>query len=133
MGNDAYMGHFREKRIKKLFFQKIFSKLNLHKLISINKINKIGKFGDLFRPEYTAHFPGSNIKLNNYYNQISFYKKYTKHNDLVLQRALQRGIHYDFGCAINKSILYVNACDEKSNVFFPFLEENLINHYEKEN
>ena len=34
-------------------------------------------------------------------------------------------------CAINKSILYVNACDENSNVFFPFLNENLINHYEK--
>ena len=132
MGNDAYMGHLPGKReLKKLFFQKIFLKLNLHKLISINKLNKIGKYGDLFRPEYTAHFPGSNIKLNNYYNQISFYQKYTKYNDLVLQRALQRGIHYDFGCAINKSILYVNACDENSNVFFPFLDENLIDHYQK--
>ena len=132
MGNDAYMGHLPGKvELQKFFFQKFFFKINLHKLISTNNINKMGKFSDLFRPDYAAHFPGSNIKLSNYYDQISFYGKYTNYNDIVIQRALQRGIHYDFGCAINKSILYVNACDENSNVFFPFLNENLINHYEK--
>lgn len=132
MGNDAYMGHLPGKvELQKFFFQKLFFKINLHKLISTNNINKMGKFSDLFRPDYAAHFPGSNIKLSNYYDQISFYGKYTNYNDIVIQRALQRGIHYDFGCAINKSILYVNACDENSNVFFPFLNENLINHYEK--
>tara|TARA_A100000164_G_scaffold221145_1_gene196202 strand:+ start:2091 stop:3323 length:1233 start_codon:yes stop_codon:yes gene_type:complete len=132
MGNDAYMGHLPGKvELQKFFFQKLFFKINLHKLISTNNINKMGKFSDLFRPDYAAHFPGSNIKLSNYYDQISFYGKYTNYNDIVIQRALQRGIHYDFGCAINKSILYVNACDENSNVFFPFLNENLIDHYEK--
>ena len=132
MGNDAYMGHLPGKvELRKFFFQKLFFKINLHKLISTNNINKMGKFSDLFRPDYAAHFPGSNIKLSNYYDQISFYGKYTNYNDIVIQRALQRGIHYDFGCAINKSILYVNACDENSNVFFPFLNENLIDHYEK--
>ncbi len=132
MGNDAYMGHLPGKvELQKFFFQKLFFKINLHKLISTNNINKMGKFSDLFRPDYAAHFPGSNIKLSNYYDQISFYGKYTNYNDIVIQRALQRGIHYDFNCAINKSILYVNACDENSNVFFPFLNENLIDHYEK--
>ena len=132
MGNDAYMGHLPGKvELQKFFFQKLFFKINLHKLISTNNINKMGKFSDLFRPDYAAHFPGSNIKLSNYYDQISFYGKYSNYNDIVIQRALQRGIHYDFGCAINKSILYVNACDENSNVFFPFLNENLIDHYEK--
>ena len=130
MGNDAYMGHLPGKReLQKLFLQKLFSKFNLRKLVSINNINKLGKLSDLLRPYYTAHFPGSNIKLNNYYDQISFYEKYNKYKNVVIQRALQRGIHYDFGCAINKSILYVNACDENSNVFFPFLEENLIDFY----
>lgn len=132
MGNDSYMGHLPgKKELQKCFFQKLLFKVNLHRLITINNINKMGKFGDLLRPDYAAHFPGSNIKLKNYYDQISFYQKYTKYNDTVMQRALQRGIHYDFGCAINKSILYVNACDEDSNVFFPFLYENLIDHYEK--
>lgn len=132
MGNDSYMGHLPGKReLQKLFFQKIFTKANFHKLMPINNINNFGKFGDLFRPDFTAHFPGSNIKLKNYYEQVSFYKKYTNHKDLILQRALIRGIHYVFGCAINKSILYVDACDENSNVFFPFLNENLIDHFEK--
>ncbi len=132
MGNDSYMGHLPGKReLQKLFLQKIFLKLKLQKLISTDNINNIGKYGDLLRPDYTAHFPGSNIKLKNYYDQISFYEKYTKHDDLVLQRALIRGIHYVFCSAINKSILYVDACDQSSNVFFPFLNENLIDHYEK--
>ena len=132
MGNDSYMGHLPGKReLQKLFFQNLFIKANFHKLVSINNINKMNKFSDLFRPDYTAHFPGSNIKLDNYYDQINFYRKYSVHNNVVKQRALQRGIHYDFGCAINKTILYVDACDENSNVFFPFLHENLIDHYEK--
>jgi len=132
MGNDAYMGHLPGKReLQKMSFQKLFSKLNLHKLLSLSTMNKLGKYGDLFRPDYMAHFPGSNIKLDNYYDQVSFYQKYTNYNNVVLQRALQRGIHYDFGCAINKSILYTDACDENSNVFFPFLDENLIDHYER--
>ncbi len=131
MGNDSYMGHLPGKReLKKMSLQKIFSKTSLHKLIPLNYLNKLGKYGDLFRPDYMAHFPGSNIKLKDYYDQISFFLKYTSYNDIVLQRALQRGIHYDFGCAINKSILYANACDENSKVFFPFLNENLIDHYE---
>lgn len=132
MGNDAYMGHLPGKReLQKQFFQKLFINANFHKLFSINKINKMDKFSDLFRPDYAAHFPGSSIKLDNYYEQINFYGKYSKYNDVVIQRALQRGIHYDFGCAINKTILYVDACDNSSNVFFPFLHENLIDHYEK--
>lgn len=132
MGNDAYMGHLPQKKeLQKMFFQKFFTKTNFYKLISIKYMNRIGKYGDLFRPDYTAHFPGSNIKLNNYFDQVNFYQKYSSYNNVVLQRALQRGIHYDFGCAINKSILYTNACDENSSVFFPFLDENLINHYEK--
>ncbi len=132
MGNDAYMGHLPGKReLQKMSFQRLFSNLNLHKLLSLNTINKLGKYGDLFRPDYMANFPGSNIKLDNYYDQVSFYKKYTNYDNAVLQRALQRGIHYDFCCAINKSILYTDACDENSNVFFPFLNENLIDYYEK--
>ena len=43
-----------------------------------------------------------------------------------MQRALQRGIHYDFLSAINKSILYANACDERSIVYFPFSNKKLI-------
>ena len=132
MGNDAYMGHLPGKReLQKLFFQRIFTKINLQKIISIKLSNSIGKFGDLLRPDYTAHFPGSTIKLDNYYEQISFYSKYTKYKDVVVQRALQRGIHYDFCCAINKSIIYVNACEEKSEVNFPFLNEDLIDFFEK--
>ena len=132
MGNDAYMGHLPGKReLQKMFFQKFFIKFNMHKFFSINLMNKLGKWGDLFRPDYMANFPGSNIKLHNYFKQVSYYKKYTRFNDDITKRALQRGIHYDFGCAINKSILYVNACDERSRVFFPFLNEKLIDHYEK--
>ena len=122
MGNDAYMGHLPQKKeLQKMFFQKFFTKTNFYKLISIKYMNRLGKYGDLFRPDYTAHFPGSNIKLNNYFDQVNYYQKYSSYNNVVLQRALQRGIHYDFGCAINKSILYANACDENSSVFFHFL------------
>ncbi|MAZ68124.1 MAG: hypothetical protein CMG49_01885 [Candidatus Marinimicrobia bacterium] len=132
MGNDAYMGHLPGKReLLKMNLQKLLTKFNTHKIIKINFLNKLGKVSDLFRPDYMAHFPGSNIKLSNYYNQVNFYKKYKIYKDIVLQRALQRGIHYDFCCAINKSILYSNACDENSQIFFPFLDEDLIDHYEK--
>jgi asparagine synthase (glutamine-hydrolysing) len=132
MGNDSYMGHLPGKReLDKLFLQMIFTKLNLQKLISIKLSNSIGKFGDLLRPDYTAHFPGSTIKLDNYYEQISFYNKYKKYKDVVVQRAIQRGIHYDFGCAIKKSIIYLNACEEESEVNFPFLNEDLIDYFEK--
>ena len=131
MGNDCYMGHLPSKKeLRKLNFQKFFFKNNFHNLISINIQNSIGKFGDLFRPDYTAHFPGSTIKLNNYYDQIGYYSKYKIYDDIVVQRALQRGIHYDFCSAISKSILYVDACCEKSKVFFPFLNEDLIELYE---
>lgn len=132
MGNDAYMGHLPGKReLQKMFFQKYFTKFNIHKFFSIGLMNKLGKWGDLLRPDYMANFPGSNIKLHNYFDQISYFKKYTEFNDDIIQRALQRGIHYDFGCAINKSILYVNACEETSGVYFPFLNEKLIDCYEK--
>ncbi len=132
MGNDAYMGHLPGKReLQKMFFQKYFIKFKMHKLFTKNSINKFGKIGDLFRPDYMANFPGSTIKLNNYYNQSTYFKKYTELKNDVIQRALQRGIHYDFGCAINKTILYADACDEKSKVYFPFLNEKLIDHYEK--
>ena len=68
MGNDSYMGHLPGKNeLNKLFFQKNFSKINLRKIIPLKILNSIGKFGDLFRPDYTAHFPGSTIKLNNYF------------------------------------------------------------------
>ncbi|MFL2893474.1 MAG: hypothetical protein ACJZ4U_01380, partial [Candidatus Pelagibacter sp.] len=70
------------------------------------------------------------IKLNNYYDQISYYSKYKIYDDIVVQRALQRGIHYDFCSAIAKSILYVDASSEKSLVFFPFLDDDLIEFYE---
>ena len=131
MGNDCYMGHLPGKReLWKLFFQKFFLNLNLHKIIPINTQNLLGKFGDLLRPHYTAHFPGSTIKLNNYYNQIKFYQEYQKYGDIVLQRAIQRGIHYDFCSAISKSIIYADACNQKSKVFFPFLDDNLIDFYE---
>ena len=132
MGNDSYMGHLPGKNeLNKLFFQKNFSKINLRKIIPLKILNSIGKFGDLFRPDYTAHFPGSTIKLNNYFDQISFYSKYTIFKNIVIQRALQRGIHYDFCSAINKSILYADACEEKSQIYFPFLNENLIDYFEK--
>ena len=132
MGNDSYMGHLPGKNeLNKLFFQKNFSKINLRKIIPLKILNSIGKFGDLFRPDYTAHFPGSTIKLNNYFDQISFYSKYTIFKNIVIQRALQRGIHYDFCSAINKSILYVDACEEKSQIYFPFLNEKLIDYFEK--
>jgi hypothetical protein len=40
MGNDSYMGHLPGKReLDKLFLQKIFTKLNLQKLISIKLSN----------------------------------------------------------------------------------------------
>ena len=132
MGNDTYMGHLPGKReLQKMFFQKYITKFNIHNFFSINFMNKLGKWGDLFRPDYMANFPGSKIKLHNYFNQVSYFKKYTEFNDDIIQRALQRGIHYDFGSAISKSILYVNACDETSGVYFPFQNDKLIDHYEK--
>ncbi len=131
MGNDCYMGHLPSKQeLRKLYFQKIFFKNHFHKIVPIDIQNSIGKFGDLFRPDYVAHFPGSTIKLNNYYDQISYYSKYKIYDDIVVQRALQRGIHYDFCSAIAKSILYVDASSEKSLVFFPFLDDDLIEFYE---
>ena len=131
-GNDWYMGHLHSKReTQKMLVQNIYFKLNLHKIFSLNFINKIGKFGDIFRPGYMANIPGSNIKLDNYYNNIKFYEKYEKFEDLILQRALQRGIHYNFCGVQNKTVLYSDACDKKSKVFFPFLDENLIDHFEK--
>ena len=131
MGNDFYMGHLPSKQeLRKSFFQKIFFKIHMHELFSTNVQNLFGKFGDLFRPDYAAHFPGSTIKLNDYYDNINFYKKYQIHDDIILRRALQRGIHYDFCSAIAKSIIYVDACSEKSGVFFPFLNDDLIEFFE---
>ena len=75
MGNDVYMGHLPGSReIHKMFIQNIFNKMNIHKLFSINMINKFGKFGDLFRPNFMANFPGSNIKLNNYFDLVSYFE-----------------------------------------------------------
>tara|TARA_A100001011_G_scaffold297990_1_gene310839 strand:+ start:1794 stop:3026 length:1233 start_codon:yes stop_codon:yes gene_type:complete len=131
MGNDFYMGHLPSKQeLRKSFFQRIFFKIHMHELFSTNAQNLFGKFGDLFRPDYAAHFPGSTIKLNDYYDNINFYKKYQIYDDIILRRALQRGIHYDFCSAIAKSIIYVDACSEKSGVFFPFLNDDLIEFYE---
>ena len=131
MGNDCYMGHLPSKQeLRKLFFQRFLCKININKLFSSKMQNILGKFSDLLRPDYAAHFPGSTIKLNNYYNQISFYKKYQIYDDIILQRALQRGIHYDFCSAITKSIIYVDACSEKSSVYFPFLNDDLIEFFE---
>tara|TARA_B110000971_G_C20036110_1_gene514292 strand:- start:2379 stop:3617 length:1239 start_codon:yes stop_codon:yes gene_type:complete len=132
LGNDPYMGYPPSKReLKKLFFQKCFNRIKIHKVISIKTWNSMGKYGDLLRPDYTYNFSGSNIKLRNYNEQISFYKKYQIHNNIILERALLRGIHYDFGCGIHKSILYLNACDSDSRVIFPFLNSNLIDYFEK--
>lgn len=132
MGNDSYMGHMPGKReMHKFFFQKLINKTNIHKIISPTLWNSMGKLGDILRPSHMYNFPGSTIKLQNYNNLASFYEKYSSLNNIILQRALQRGIHYDFGCAINKSIIYTNACEPKSKVIFPFLYEDLIDCFEK--
>ena len=71
MGNDTYMGHLPGKReLQKMFFQKYITKFNIHNFFSINFMNKLGKWGDLFRPDYMANFPGSKIKLHNYFNHL---------------------------------------------------------------
>ena len=63
---------YQEVEKYKMFIQNIFNKMNIHKLFSINMINKFGKFGDLFRPNF-INFPGSNIKLNNYFDLVSYF------------------------------------------------------------
>jgi len=132
MGNDAYMGHVPSRReLQKRYIQKFINFTNLNKIIPTQLWNSMGKLGDILRPDYMYNFPGSNIKLENYTNLNLYYKKYSILKDIPLQRALQRGIHYDFCCAMNKSIIYVDAINETSKVIFPFLNENLIDHFEK--
>ena len=132
MGNDSYMGHMPGKReMQKFYFQKLINKTNIHKIISPTLWNSMGKLGDILRPSQMYNFPGSTIKLQNYNNLASFYEKYSSLNNIILQRALQRGIHYDFGCAINKSIIYTDACETQTKVIFPFLYEDLIDCFEK--
>ena len=132
MGNDAYMGHIPAKRdLQKEFFQKISFKVKLHKCFSPNFLNYLGKYADLLRPPEIAHHPGTTIKLHSYYDLQSYYSKYRKHSNVFIKRALARGIHYDFCCAINKTILYAHACDDKAMVQFPFLNSKLINFFEK--
>ena len=134
MGNDAYMGHVPGKsELKKEFFQKISFKLKFYKCFSPNFLNYIGKYADLLRPPEIAHHPGSTIKLKSYYDLQSYFRKYRKYSNVIIRRALVRGIHYDFCCAINKTILYVDACDSKGKVKYPFLNSKLINFFEKRN
>ncbi len=130
MGNDLYMGHLPGKNeLKKEILQKIIHKTNLHNIISKKLWNSLGKIGDLLRPDYAAHFQGSTIKLNNYNEQILFFKKYSHYKNILIRRPMLR-LHQDFG-ATNKIILYLNSIDEKSKVYFPFLNSNLFNFYEK--
>ena len=132
MGNDLYMGHVADKRVlQKEFFQKIFFKIRLHKCFSPNFINYLGKYGDLLRPTEIAHHPGQTIKLNSYYDIQSYYSKYRIYKDRTTRRTLIRGIHYDFGCGINKETLYADACDIKARFKYPFLHDRLINFFEK--
>jgi len=132
MGNDAYMGHIPSRReLQKFYIQKFIGKTYLNKIIPTTLRNAMGKLGDVLRPDYMYNFPGSTIKLKGYDNLNCHFEKYSSLKDIPLQRALQRGIHYDFCCAMNKSIIYVDACSETSKVIFPFLNENLIDHFEK--
>ena len=132
MGNDAYMGHIPSRReLLKFYAQKFIRKSYLHKIIPTKLWNSMGRLGDVLRPDYMYNFPGSTIKLKGYNNLNRHFEKYLSLKDIPLQRALQRGIHYDFCCAMNKSIIYVDACSETSKVIFPFLNENLIDHFEK--
>lgn len=130
MGNDLYVGHLPGKReLQKEFLQKIICKTNLQNIISKKLWNSLGKVGDLLRPDYTAHFQGSTIKLNNYNEQISYFKKYADYKNVLVRRPMLR-IHQDFG-ATNKTILYLNSINEASKVNFPFLNSNLFDFYEK--
>ncbi|MDB4081875.1 asparagine synthase-related protein [Candidatus Pelagibacter sp.] len=130
MGNDLYMGHLPGKReLQKEFLQKIVCKTNLQNIISKNLWNSLGKIGDLLRPDYAAHFQGSTIKLNNYNEQISYFKKYADYKDVLLRRNLLR-LHQDSG-ATNKTILYLNSINKTSKVYFPFLNSKLFDFYEK--
>jgi len=130
MGNDIYIGHLPGKReLQKEFLQKIICKTNLQNIISKKLWNSLGKVGDLLRPDYTAHFQGSTIKLNNYNEQISYFKKYADYKNVLVRRPMLR-IHQDFG-ATNKTILYLNSINEASKVNFPFLNSNLFDFYEK--
>ena len=130
MGNDIYIGHLPGKReLQKEFLQKILCKTNLQNIISKKLWNSLGKVGDLLRPDYTAHFQGSTIKLNNYNEQISYFKKYADYKNVLIRRPMLR-IHQDFG-ATNKTILYLNSINEASKVNFPFLNSNLFDFYEK--
>ena len=134
MGNGPYMGILPGKReISKMLYQKLFTKLLIHKILPYKFWNSIGKYGDLFRPSYTADIPGSTIKLKNYYKDISFYERYNKLNDPILERALIRGLHYGFCSAMNKSVIYLEACDKDSKMIFPFLNEDLFDFFEKQN
>ena len=58
-------------------------KTNLQNIISKKLWNSLGKVGDLLRPDYAAHFQGSTIKLNNYNEQISYFKKYAEDNKIT--------------------------------------------------
>ena len=130
MGNDLYVGHLAGKReMQKEFLQKIICKTNLQNIISKKLWNSLGKVGDLLRPDYAAHFQGSTIKLNNYNEQISYFKKYADYKNVLIRRPMLR-IHQDFG-ATNKTILYLNSINEASKVNFPFLNSNLFDFYEK--
>lgn len=134
MGNDIYMGHLPGKRdLQKEFIQKILFKIKLNKCFSSNFLNYLGKYADLLRPPEIAHHPGTTVKLNSYYELQSYYSKYRKYSNVIIRRALVRGIHYDFCCAINRAILYVDACDSKGIVKYPFLNNKLINFFEKRN
>ena len=130
MGNDLYMGHLPGKReLRKESLQRLINKTNLHNIISKKLWNSLGKIGDLLRPDYAAHFQGSTIKLDNYNEQILYFKKYADYKNVLIRRPMLR-LHQDFG-ATNKIILYLNSINETSKVYFPFLNSNLFDFYEK--
>ena len=71
-------------------------------------------------------FQGSTIKLNNYNEQISYFKKYADYKDVLLRRNLK--------LKKNEYITLVgdlNSINKTSKVYFPFLNSKLFDFYEK--
>lgn len=133
MGNDIYFGHIlnRKSKIKKFLnsFGKYLTNYD-------NKLSRISYLKYLFRPSQLRYMPANYLSSLELKNILDFEYKSNwilEHfkiniNDLeeMYYKSLTRGIHYDFGVAMEKNRFVCSGFSAKP--FFPWADETIAKY-----